>query len=204
MADIFLSYSSEDSARAKLIVEVLAARGWSVWWDHTIAPGEAWADVIEREIKDCGCVVVLWSKISSKSDWVPKEARFGAMRQVLIPVLIDETEPPFEFELIEAAQLGDWRGEPTHPELDHFVNAIANRVSLPERGPPPLSAEHTEATVGDGRVGQETTVTISARDGDGNRATGGWGRGCGDGWGCEQGMKFTRPWGFDRPITPVW
>lgn len=32
MADIFISYATEDRERAKALAEALELRGWSVWW----------------------------------------------------------------------------------------------------------------------------------------------------------------------------
>ena len=34
MADIFISYASEDRNKAEELAETLRARGWSVWWDE--------------------------------------------------------------------------------------------------------------------------------------------------------------------------
>lgn len=39
MADIFLSYSSDDRGRVRPIVAALERRDWSVWWDREILPG---------------------------------------------------------------------------------------------------------------------------------------------------------------------
>lgn len=39
--DIFISYAREDRETAKALAQVLGARGWKVWWDRKIAPGDA-------------------------------------------------------------------------------------------------------------------------------------------------------------------
>ena len=36
--DIFLSYASQDSAKAGELARVLQADGWSVWWDRARQP----------------------------------------------------------------------------------------------------------------------------------------------------------------------
>lgn len=38
MTDIFISYASEDRARAGQFASAFEARGWSVWWDRRIVP----------------------------------------------------------------------------------------------------------------------------------------------------------------------
>ena len=72
MADIFLSYASEDLERAKLLAPVLEARGWSVWWDRRIPPGKAFAQVIEQAARG---VVLLWSTSSIERDGAKREYR---------------------------------------------------------------------------------------------------------------------------------
>jgi hypothetical protein len=90
VSDIFLSYAREDLPRVKPVVDALAARGWSVWWDRTIQPGQVFARVIQAVLDEARCVIVLWSRDSVESDWVQSEADEGQRRGVLIPVLLDD------------------------------------------------------------------------------------------------------------------
>src|SRR5262249_55664973 len=83
-SDIFISYAHEDHAKARALANVLAARGWKVWWDRKIAPGEAYDVVIERELGTCKCAIVLWSATSVHATWVRNEARRAARRKVLL------------------------------------------------------------------------------------------------------------------------
>ena len=64
MSDIFLSYATEDRARTRILVQGLESRGWSVWWDRTIRPGQTFDSVIESALADARCAVVLWSEAS--------------------------------------------------------------------------------------------------------------------------------------------
>jgi hypothetical protein len=95
MADVFLSYAREDSARAEQIANGLQAAGMDVFWDNEIPPGTTWADYIESKLNQCKALIVLWSEHSTKSQWVREEARLGRDRGCLIPVLIDAAQPPF-------------------------------------------------------------------------------------------------------------
>jgi TIR domain len=52
MADLFLSYASEDRGRAAALAQLLEARGWCVWWDRQIFIGEAFDKAIERELEN--------------------------------------------------------------------------------------------------------------------------------------------------------
>jgi len=114
MADIFISYSSEDRDRVIPIVNGLQKQGWSVWYDRTIPPGKTFDQVIEEAITAAKCIIVLWSKNSIKSEWVKEEATRGKRRQTLVPALIDPVEPPLGFGLIQAADLTNWKREPNH------------------------------------------------------------------------------------------
>jgi hypothetical protein len=97
MADVFISYASEDRERAGKFASALSAHGWSVWWDRKIITGQAFDIVIERELESAKSVVVLWSKHSIESEWVKNEASVAAERGILVPALIDEVILPLDF-----------------------------------------------------------------------------------------------------------
>jgi hypothetical protein len=60
------------------------------------------------------------------SRWVKTEAAEGAVRGILVPVLIDKVQIPLEFKRIEAADLSDWQGTSPHPEFDHLLKTVAS------------------------------------------------------------------------------
>ena len=125
MKDIFLSYKKQDADRVRILVEALEREGYSIWWDRTIPPGSSWAEVIEEAITSCRVVVVVWSKLSAGSEWVNKEARKGEMRRILVPVVIDETEIPFEFEHVQGANLIGWDGVSPNEQFEMLKREIA-------------------------------------------------------------------------------
>ena len=130
-SDIFISYAHEDREKARALANVLAARGWKVWWDRKIAPGEAFDVVIERELGTCKCAIVLWSARSVHATWVRNEARRAARRKVLLPILIDAVEMPLEFENLQAADLTSWEAAGEHPEFEAVLDRILALSPIP-------------------------------------------------------------------------
>ena len=133
MADIFLSYAREDAERARRYAEAFLEIGWSVFWDPQILPGSTWDEVIEDEITQCKCVVVLWSAVSVKKTWVKNEASHAEQRGVLVPVAIDRIELPLAFRHRQSAQLQDWKGSSKDAGFAQLLKAIARHVPKPKR-----------------------------------------------------------------------
>jgi hypothetical protein len=140
MADVFLSYAREDTARAEQIANALAQNGIEVFWDNEIPPGTTWADYIEQKLTQCKALIVLWSENSTKSQWVREEARMGRDKGVLIPVMIDASTPPFGFGEVQAANLATWNGETDNPNWRRFVDAVTRfaKSDAPRPIPAPM------------------------------------------------------------------
>ena len=124
MADIFLSYASEDRERVRPLVATLEELGLSIWWDRSIVPGTQFEREIEHEINKAGCVVVIWSQHSIGSHWVQGEAAEGLARGVLVPVLLDNVRPPLLFRHHDAVDFRSWHGEVDHPEIERLSAGI--------------------------------------------------------------------------------
>ncbi len=128
MADVFLSYSRSDADAAAKIVHVLEAEGWTVWWDTTMRPGDQWDEVIEREINEARCVLVIWSSISVTRRWVRVEANFALDRNKLVPVSIERARPPLAFTLTHTTDLSDWDGDPKAPAIRAMIQCVSNML----------------------------------------------------------------------------
>ena len=126
MADIFISYSSTDKTIVKMIAGLLEEKGWSVWWDRQIPIGRKYDTVIETEIQNAGCVLVVWTERSIKSEWVKNEASEAAAKEKLVPIVLEQITIPLAFRRIESAMLVGWSGEKDHPELEILYSSIAN------------------------------------------------------------------------------
>ncbi|HEX8148841.1 MAG TPA: TIR domain-containing protein [Pyrinomonadaceae bacterium] len=146
MSDIFVSYDNEDRDRVRSLVRALEGEGWSVWWDRHIPAGKNFDDVIEQAIGEARCVLVVWTVQSVLSRWVKTEASDGAERGVLIPVLLDDVRPPFEFRRLQAARLVGWAGEADHEGYVALLNSLADLLGEPHKPAPPPPQPAREKT----------------------------------------------------------
>jgi hypothetical protein len=128
MGNIFISYAREDHLAAARLADALKSNGWSVWWDAEISPGDIWDELIERELANVCCVVVLWSATSIHKQWVKAEATEAHARGILVPVLIEDVQSPLPFRQVQAAPLADWRGEREHAGFQQLLCKICKLV----------------------------------------------------------------------------
>ncbi len=135
MARIFLSYAHEDHAAAKRIVDALSREGLEAWWDHDIPPGRTWAQVIGQRIKAAEVVIAIWSARSVESNFVQEEAQMALDAGKLVPVRVDDVEPPVGFRRTHAANLIGWRGETDNRQWRSLVSAVRETLDAPGAAP---------------------------------------------------------------------
>jgi TolB-like protein/Flp pilus assembly protein TadD len=133
VADVFVSYSSDDRVVARMLADALEQEGFSVWWDQDLRSGDTYDERIETALHEAKAVVVLWSPRSVASRWVRSEATLADRRGKLAPATIVPCERPVAFELTQAADLTRWRGGRSDPEWRRFVEVIG---TLTEREAP--------------------------------------------------------------------
>ncbi|WP_397232534.1 TIR domain-containing protein [Pelodictyon phaeoclathratiforme] len=143
--DIFISYARKDLKRVQPIVKELQKKGWSVFWDLEIPPGESWRSYIKKRLDESRCVLVLWSHFSITSEWVIAEADEADKRGILVPALLDAVEPPFGLSHIHAADLSDWKKDTSCRAFRELVNAVTSKIysskpALPGKAPDTVSA----------------------------------------------------------------
>ena len=68
MADIFISYSKESKAQTEELAKELQAKGFTVWYDASLVPGDSFGDVIMSELAQARAAIVIWDAASVKSD----------------------------------------------------------------------------------------------------------------------------------------
>ena len=99
MGKIFISYSRQDWAYAKVLADELERQGYSVWWDEKLFVG-SFRDQIAKHLNEAKAVIVVWSVDSALSEWVREEAgqarRVGKLIQTRLPGM-SATEIPMGF-----------------------------------------------------------------------------------------------------------
>jgi len=138
-SDAFISYAREDAGVAKRLAHALVAlRGWSVWWDTSLRTGEQFPKRIQEAVDGARCVIVLWSRHSIESNWVVAEASEGWNRGILVPVRLDDCEPPLPFRQTHSPDLSSWKGSTGDATLlaliedIHRIHARGNAATLEE------------------------------------------------------------------------
>lgn len=150
MADIVISYKREEQQTARALADALRAEGWTVWWDPELRAGEHFDDAIEQAIRDAKCVIVLWSKLSTQSEYVKDEANFAKKLGKLLPVAIDTTELPFRFQGLHTVQMQDWDGSTSAAGFRSLVKQLQSRAgfrsSVPATAAPRVSSATAAST----------------------------------------------------------
>lgn len=135
MADIFVSYASDDRARVAPLAKALTEAGFSLWWDRNILGGKDFSETIEREIRAAGAVVVAWSQYSVGSQWVRDEASYARNEGKLVPLRIDKAEPPMGFGQLQTIDFRDWRVDPLSPAFVTLVASVQEMLARRDGAP---------------------------------------------------------------------
>ena len=117
MADVFISYASQDRDRVKPLAEALQSRGFNVWWDRQLAAGQDYSQIIERELNGARAVIVVWSNASAASTYVRDEAGRARDEGRLVPVMLDPIAIPLGFGAFQAEDFTRWNGSVRAPQI---------------------------------------------------------------------------------------
>lgn len=74
LIDIFILYKREQKDIAKTLAELLVFKGYTVWWDADLLPGDKFIEEINEVISTAKASIVLWADIAIESSFVVHEA----------------------------------------------------------------------------------------------------------------------------------
>ena len=150
MHEVFISYSRQDSEVANALADTLSTAGVSVWLDRqAIREGDAFDTQIEDAIAQTSVVIAIWSAHSVKSHWVRAEAAYALGKYKLLPISIDQSEPPLQFMQIQTIDFRYWDRTSTHYAFQQLAAALAKRLeaSAASSDAQPRSVSHKLAAL---------------------------------------------------------
>jgi hypothetical protein len=128
--DVFISHSSRDRDRIKMLAHALSNYDFSVWWDDREIPlGANWQEFLGEKLETAPCVIVVWSEASIHSEMVFAQADLAVRRSKFLPIAIDNVELPLRFNNYQVAWLADWTGFPDHTGFQRVVEAIRRMIA---------------------------------------------------------------------------
>lgn len=129
MADVFISYASEDRARVRPLAEALQSLGFNIWWDRSLAAGQDYTAIIERELRSAKAVIVVWTQSSAASTFVRDEAGRARDEGRLVPVMLDRVEIPLGFGSFQAEDFTRWNGGSNAPQMQLLEEVLKAKLS---------------------------------------------------------------------------
>jgi adenylate cyclase len=169
-AAVFLSYASEDAPAAEQICCALEAAGIEVWFDRSaLRGGDAWDQMIRRQIKACALFVPIISAATHSRDegyfrleWklaVDRSHLMAGDRAFLLPVVVDATSEadarvPDRFRDVQ------WTRLPGGGATAEFVARV--RGLLTHAAPASARPLATEAVAATGQVRSRSRRLVAA------------------------------------------
>ncbi len=126
---VFISYSTKDFAVVDYVKNLLASPMIEVFVaEYSVYPSTSLSNSIVEAIKGCDLFVLLWSRNSGSSEWVPQEigVACGASRTIL-PIVL-EPEPSLPGFIRELKYLAAYQNpEDSLAWLQQYVQACAQQ-----------------------------------------------------------------------------
>lgn len=176
---VFISYSSKNNVKAKNFRRVLEENGIACWRaPESIEAGANYAKSIPSAIKNCGVMVVLISRESQASEWVPKEIDLAINQQKpILPIYIENCDliEPFDLYLsnVQAVKLFTQRREAIRqivericavmPQCAEKERAAADSEALLPSEEKPIVCPFKIAVIGVGGCGVSIVSQLSKR-----------------------------------------
>lgn len=133
MSDVYIVYARENRAITERLYELLSPR-WKVWWDDQIV-GD-YSHAIKKNLADTKCIITLFSSFADKPA-VTEELKMGQKyTEHIIPLVLDESDPPYPFGHLSSIDFRTWQGEADHPgflQLQRKIGSVVPPRGIPSR-----------------------------------------------------------------------
>lgn len=126
--DVFISYSSADTAVAMTLSQLLNDNGIRHWYapEYLKAKGgRYYMEEIVEGIHNCSVVLLIYSAAAERSSWVKEEISLGLdKRKIIITLRIDDTPLRGVYEFLGARQLFTLSFEHPAPQIRSVLESI--------------------------------------------------------------------------------
>lgn len=114
-----------------------------MWWDELIHSGDYRAE-IERQLENSKCVIPVWCRVSRSDGNVIDEATHANRHGIkLLPVKLENVEPPLGFGSLQTVNLVGWKGDPDAPGIAELLTNLERAV----QAKPPLLRRAQNLTI---------------------------------------------------------
>ena len=144
--DVFVSFASEDLARARSVVSAFTAVGVTCWLaPERVEVGESFIQEIDSALTNASVLVLLLSRFAVASPWVEMEVTVAKSNRCLIlPLKIDKFEVPRSFRmLLSHHQWEETSGKSVDTSMERVIEKV--RAELRRRAARPLAADPAPA-----------------------------------------------------------
>lgn len=147
MINVFISYERTTEANARRVAHALRGEGFEVWTDAELPAHRAYSEVIQERLAAADAVVVLWSEVAEKSQWVRAEAEYARAHGKLVQVVLDGSLPPMPFNQTQCASLKGWTGDRRNAQWRKVLQSLTQLAEA--RGAAPAAPpSHVAGPVG--------------------------------------------------------
>lgn len=92
MSFVFLSYSREDTAYAKILIQAFQQHNLPIWFDEYTDDGTTWTHVLQEKIGECQVFLLVMTPRSFESHWVQCELAYALkLEKRIFPLLLEGT-----------------------------------------------------------------------------------------------------------------
>ena len=134
MGHIFISYSRRDIVYAEKLINALRREGFNPWVDmEGLGAGTQWLRRLQKQIVTCDAYILIMSRNSYNSTWVPDELVVAKTKgKPIFPLLLDDTEI---FLAVQTVQMEDVRGGklPSEAFYSRLAKATPRRKKASEK-----------------------------------------------------------------------
>ncbi len=137
VAQLFISYASNDRNFVDRLAGGLTMAGHDVWFDRDLDAGSFREQILAR-LTLAQVAIVVWSARSKQSRYVIDESERAVSRGILLPIRMDDTDLPLGFGGLQTFDLSSWSGRADDPKFTVILDQIDKILKTPaaSRGRP--------------------------------------------------------------------